>query len=337
MEIFHLRYFVAVAENLSFSRAARQLHMATSPLSRRIRDLERELGRRLFDRDSHHVALTPAGAALLPAAKDVLGRFDDLPWRLRQALGPERRTAYVGVVPALHPLLRERLARLETRCADAYDVKRWPGNSGNLVAAVQRGDLAMALVHLPVHAEGIEVLELLHEPLGALLPAAEFGGRGSVSLSELTDHTYVTSAPGTLPTYFDQLKVRLKAAGIHREINLEIGDYASVREIVANGSVFGITLLSAGSRGEGKDTSVVLPFRDFSPALATGLVWRRDRARPDGDLHTLISAAGEEFAAPLDEPPDEPFDAPLDTSGGAPGNAPGDAPEAPPHPPRDLG
>ncbi|MFC4517820.1 LysR family transcriptional regulator [Streptomyces ehimensis] len=305
MEIFHLRYFVAVAENLSFSRAARQLHMATSPLSQRIRDLERELGQRLFDRDSHHVALTRAGAALLPAAKDVLGRFDDIPWQLRRALGPERRAAYVGVVPALHPRLRERLALLETRCAEQYDVKRWPGNSGNLLGAVQRGDLAMALVHLPVHADGIEVLELLHEPLGALLPADAFGGRSSVALSELTDYTYVTSAPGTLPTYFDQLKVRLKAAGIHKEISLNIGDYASVREIVANGSVFGITLLSAGNseaNGEGgRGASVVLPFRDFSPTLATGLVWRRDRARPDGDLHGLVREAGAVFAVPVED------------------------------------
>ncbi|MEV5506787.1 LysR family transcriptional regulator [Streptomyces orinoci] len=297
MEIFHLRYFVAVAENLSFSRAARQLHMATSPLSQRIRDLERELDQRLFDRDSHHVALTRAGTALLPIAKDILGRFDDIPWQLRRALGPERRAAYVGVVPALHPRLRERLAQVEARCAEEYDVKRWPGNSGNLLNAVQRGDLAMALVHLPVHAEGIEVLELLHEPLGALLPAAAFRGRRAVSLSELTDYTYVTSAPGTLPTYFDQIKVRLKAAGIHKEVNLNIGDYASVREIVANGSVFAITLLSAGDREEGEGGSVVLPFQDFSPAMATGLVWRRDRAEPDGDLHGLVREAAAAFLA----------------------------------------
>ncbi|GAA2716428.1 MULTISPECIES: LysR family transcriptional regulator [Streptomyces] len=300
MEIFHLRYFVAVAENLSFSRAARQLHMATSPLSQRIRDLERELGQQLFDRDSHHVALTRTGTALLPVAKDVLRRFDDIPWQLRRAAGPERRAAYVGVVPALHPRLRERLGELEARCADAYDVKRWPGNSANLLHAVQRGDLAMALVHLPVHAEGIEVLELLHEPLGALLPAAAFEGRTSVSLSELTDYTYVTSAPGTLPTYFDQLRVRLKAAGIHKEISLNIGDYASVREIVANGSVFGITLLSAESREGENGTSVVLPFRDFSPSLATGLVWRRDRAESGGDLHGLVREAGAVFSAPVD-------------------------------------
>ncbi|MFH8347665.1 LysR family transcriptional regulator [Streptomyces sp. NPDC018045] len=293
MEIFHLRYFVAVAEHLSFSQAARRLHMATSPLSQRVRDLERELGQRLFDRDSHHVALTPAGRTLLPIAKDVLGRFDDIPWRLRREIGPERRAVYVGVPPALHPRIRERLTRLEERCAEEFDVKRWPGKSGNLLNAVQRGDLAMALVHLPVHAEGIEVVELLHEPLGAVLPAADFRGRTSVSLSELTDYTYVCSAPGTLPTYFEQLKVRLKAAGIHKEITLNIGDYASVAEMVANGSTFGITLLERENNANtyGNDANVVLPFADFSPSLATGLVWRRDRGEPDGDLHVLVREA----------------------------------------------
>ncbi|MFD0508420.1 LysR family transcriptional regulator [Streptomyces chiangmaiensis] len=72
LEMFHLRYFVAVAEELNFSAAARRLHMAASPLSQRIRDLEKELGHRLFERDSHSVTLTPAGEALLPLARDVL-------------------------------------------------------------------------------------------------------------------------------------------------------------------------------------------------------------------------------------------------------------------------
>ena len=118
MEMFHLRYFVAVAENLSFSGAARQLHMATSPLSQRIRDLERELGTVLFERDSHHVQLTESGTALLPIAKDVLRRFDDIPWRLREAISPPRPVFYVGIPPGLHSALRERLRDFEQRCAE---------------------------------------------------------------------------------------------------------------------------------------------------------------------------------------------------------------------------
>jgi DNA-binding transcriptional LysR family regulator len=72
--MLHLRYFVAVAEELNFSQAARRLHMAASPLSQRIKDLERELGHELFERTTHRVDLTPAGAALLPMARDILER-----------------------------------------------------------------------------------------------------------------------------------------------------------------------------------------------------------------------------------------------------------------------
>ncbi|GAA4864522.1 LysR family transcriptional regulator [Saccharopolyspora rosea] len=293
MEMFHLRYFVAVAENLSFSKAARQLHMATSPLSQRVRDLERELGTALFERDSHHVGLTDAGAALLPIAKDVLGRFDDIPWRLREAIRPPRRTVYIGIPPGLHSRLREKLKELEELAASECDVKRWPGSSGDLLNAVQRGELTMALVHLPVHAEGIEVQEVMREPLGAVLPAAEFSARTSVALSELVDHTYVSPAPSMLPTYFDQLMVRLRAAGIHKKITLNTGDYGSTSEMVANGSAFSISMLDPAS-GMGKyhdENVVVLPFEDFHPQLTTGLIWRSDRAEQQPELQEFLDAA----------------------------------------------
>ncbi|MEY8038371.1 LysR family transcriptional regulator [Saccharopolyspora cebuensis] len=293
MEMLHLRYFVAVAEHLSFSGAARRLHMATSPLSRRVRDLEQELGTALFERDSHHVRLTDAGAALLPIARDVVGRFDDLPWRLREAVRPPRRTVHIGTPPGLHPRLRERIKELARRCAAECDIKRWPGSSSDLLDAVQRGALAMALVHLPVHAEGVEVHEVLREPLGAVLPAAEFGSRTSVSLSELVDHTYVSPAPELLPAYYDELLGRLKAAGIRRKVTLSTGDYGSTGEVVANGSAFAISKLAPGS-GMGKyrdDNVVVLPFEDFDPELPTGLIWRADRAAAQSGLGELLAAA----------------------------------------------
>lgn len=293
MEVFHLRYFVAVAENLSFSRAARQLHMATSPLSRRVRDLEHELGTTLFERDSHSVRLTPAGSALLPIARDVLTRFDDIPWRLRQEAGAQRRTAFFGVTPGLHPHLREKLKHLEQRCAQRFELKRWPGGSADLISAVQRGELALALVHLPVDAGGLSVREVLREPLGAVLPAAEFGSRESVSLSELVDYAYVRPAPGMVPTYFDQLEARLSGAGIKKRITLSIADYGSSSEIVANGSAFAISMLEPGSAMQKyrTESNVVLPFNDFDPTLGTGLIWRSDRAKDHDDLQELVELA----------------------------------------------
>lgn len=293
MEMFHLRYFVAVAERLSFSGAARQLHMATSPLSQRVRDLERELGTTLLDRDSHTVRLTESGAALLPLAKDVLRRFDDIPLQLRAERRERRSTVYVGLPPGLHPKLRARLSELERRCAADCEVKRWPGGSGELVGAVQRAELALAFAHLPVHAEGVAVRSLLSEPLGAVLPASEFGGRRSVSLSELVEHTYVRPAAGEMPTYFDQLEVRFAAAGVTRRLAPNTGDYGSTSEIVANGKAFGVSMLDPESSMQKyrHDETVVLPFDDFDPAMETGLVWRPDRADHGGDLEQLLAVA----------------------------------------------
>lgn len=79
VDVLHLRYFVAVAEERSFTRAAARLHMAASPLSQRIKDLERELGMDLFIRAHRRVELTDAGRALLPQAGDIVERVDAIP------------------------------------------------------------------------------------------------------------------------------------------------------------------------------------------------------------------------------------------------------------------
>lgn len=297
MEMFHLRYFVAVAEHLSFTRAARQLHMATSPLSQRIRDLERELGHSLFDRDSHSVQLTRAGYALLPLARESLTKFDELPWQLNDTLRTRRRTQHIGLPPSLNTDLRTKVRQLERQPLGGYSIKRWPGGTEELTRAVQRRELAMALVHLPVHRQGVSVAELLREPLGAVLPAAEFGSRDSVSLHELVDHAYVTPAPTLLSSYFEELEVRLSSAGIHKRIALSSGDYTSSGEIVANGGAFAISMMnqSSGVARYGDESLVVLPFDDFSAALPSGLIWRTDRADEGGDLRSLVREALEFF------------------------------------------
>lgn len=298
MEIFHLRYFVAVAEKLSFSGAARSLHMATSPLSQRIRDLERELGTVLFERDSHHVRLTGSGTALLPIARDALSRFDDVPWRLREATGRHRPVVHLGVPPGLHSTLRERLTGFTRRCAEECELKRWPGGSRELLLGVQRGELAMAIVHLPVHAEGIEVFELMSEPLGAVLPAADFRDREAVSLHELAGLTYVRPASRMLPDYWDEIEARLSAAGIHHRMTLDTGDYGSTAEIIANGGAFAISMLDpqSGMQKLRDENITVLPVDDFSPSLATGLIWRQDRTQEQPELRTLIEHAQESLS-----------------------------------------
>lgn len=149
----------------------------------------------------------------------------------------------------------------------------------------------MAFAHLPVHAARVEVHEVMREPLGAVPPAEEFAGLESVSLPELAGHSHVNADPGMLPTYFEQLAVRLSAAGITKRINLRTGDYGSSSEVAANGSAFAISMLGPeSSMHKYRNESIVtLPFDDFHPALKTGLTWRSDRAEKGAEPHELAA------------------------------------------------
>ncbi|MFJ9917410.1 LysR family transcriptional regulator [Actinacidiphila glaucinigra] len=300
MELFHLRYFVAVAEELNFSAAARRLHMATSPLSQRIKDLERELGHRLFERDTHRVALTPAGEALLPIARDVLEQVTSIPWRLHEAAPPGRNTLFVGIPSGVHPRLRQLVDALAERVGERCELMRWPGSSRSLVTAVSEGKLALALARLPVDDTALEQLPVMSERLGAVVPADQFAGRDCVTLAELTDLCFIVAPKEGRPAYFNQLDRELFERGVRKRIELTDTDYSGIAELVSGGMAFYFSLLDPESplHGYAMENTKVLPFTDFERHLETVLVWRRDRAS-GGDLDELVDAARRVFAWPL--------------------------------------
>jgi DNA-binding transcriptional LysR family regulator len=299
--MLHLRYFVAVAEELNFSQAARKLHMAASPLSQRVKDLERELGQPLFERSTHHVALTPAGAALLPLARDVLERVNSIPWRLREAVRPQRATLLIGMPSGIHPALRSRVRELEAACRTTYELKRWPGRSNGLAEAVHDGRLALALVRLPVSDPALGIIEVMRERLGAAVPADRFAGRESVTLDDLRELPYVATAPEAMPAYFDEIDARLNSAGVRKRIRINSSDYAGTSELVSGGIAFSLTMLSSESPMHlyRLDNVTVLPVVDFPAELTTGLLFRKDRAEPGGDLEELVTEARGIFAERL--------------------------------------
>jgi DNA-binding transcriptional LysR family regulator len=138
VELRQLRYFVAVAEELNFGRAAERLLIAGPSLSQQIKALEHDLGVRLFDRDRRSVALTPAGAALLPPARALLERAEDLQRRAAQMSGSEPvRLGYVNWLPADLTARASAVAQLRT------DV--WIGPSHAQAARVADGSLDLAV------------------------------------------------------------------------------------------------------------------------------------------------------------------------------------------------
>lgn len=147
VDFTRLRYFVAVAEELHFKRAADRLMITPPPLSKQIKLLERELGGPLFERDYHRVQLTPLGAELLGPARDILRRVEDLKAtaaRITKTAKPVRigATAYAP---------SDFLARLETAVAGLPAATEFslPGSAAEVTAKLVSGHLDIGLIHLP--------------------------------------------------------------------------------------------------------------------------------------------------------------------------------------------
>jgi DNA-binding transcriptional LysR family regulator len=199
VDLRKLRYFVAVAEELHFGRAAESLHIAQQVLSRQIRALEDELKARLFLRDKRGTELTPAGAQLLTDARPLLANADALRRRVgRAARGSDRFT--VGFMPGLvvssairvlasrHPSLTVDLVR--TGWYDQTDV-------------VHDGRVDVSFVRLPVDQRGLQVRPLLSEPRVVVLPVDHRLARErSIGIADLADE-HLVQDPDAVPEWRD--------------------------------------------------------------------------------------------------------------------------------------
>jgi DNA-binding transcriptional LysR family regulator len=172
VELRQLRYFVAVAEELHFGRAAERLHMSQSPLSRAIRDLERELGFVLFVRTTRHVELTPAGSALLERARRALAEVDLAVDDARRVALAEHGVLAIGYMP-FSRLQATRVGEAVAEQRPDLEVRLDEGVTPELLRRVAAHELAAAAVLQTPGARhhDVRVVPLRDEPLLAALPA----------------------------------------------------------------------------------------------------------------------------------------------------------------------
>jgi DNA-binding transcriptional LysR family regulator len=186
VEIRQLTYFVTVAEELSFGRAAEQLHIVQPAVSQQVRRLERELGVQLFDRSSRHVRLTAAGERLLPEARAVLAAAG----RVRQvAAGIATGTdgiLRVGTSQGLGERLDHVLEELR-KTAPGLQVRLVSAPGAERIARVRASELDAAFVRAVTTAPGVELLPVWQEPLTVALPATHpLAARPAIQLSQLS-------------------------------------------------------------------------------------------------------------------------------------------------------
>jgi DNA-binding transcriptional LysR family regulator len=271
MELRQLEYFLAVAEEANFTRAAERVHISQSGVSAQIRALENELGASLFDRSGRVARLTDAGAAALPWARAALDAATDLRQAVDEVRGLVRGHLTIGMVTGCE--VAPLFAALAAFHAEhpAIELELVEDNSDHLVAAVRTGAIDLALVGVAgAPPEHLAAQVIVSEGLVALAPPGSApAGSPSVSLTELTAYRLVTLPEGTgIRAVLDEACV---AAGLTPDVALAASAPAAVAELAARG--LGVAVLSASMAATFPRLTAV-PIDGAGIAALLALVWR---------------------------------------------------------------
>lgn len=283
MDLRQMRYAIAVAEELNFTRAAQRCNVSQPPLSRAIRELEEEIGARLFDRDKHHVEITPAGSAFIADARAALKRIDDGSERARRAaqglsgalnIGFGGSTVY-ALVPALLRRFRETTPEVEI-IFHAMSVLRQ-------IEALRSGEIDVGIVRLPIFDEVIETRFVHSEQLIVALPLGHqlLADSGPIAIDSLHASRFVAYQPTRGFNVHADLHALCRLAGFDPTIVHEAPTTEAVIGIVACGE--GVAIVPASAERLRMRGVAFRPLRPpvSAPDLAEvrfGLAWRDDQA-----------------------------------------------------------
>jgi DNA-binding transcriptional LysR family regulator len=288
IELRQLRYFVTVAEELHFGRAAQRLHMTQPPLSQTIAALEEMLGAPLFLRNRRQVELTPAGAALLPEARRMLLEAAELPGLVRRAAAgeagklslafitsadysvlPPFLLRYRASYPQVHITLQEKTSDLQVE-----DLLR------------ERIDAGLLIPPLPDKARAeLDYMKVLEESLILCAPAGLDALRGAgpgsgapIRLQDLPPLPLVIFPRHIAPGLHDAILSCFHAAGITPAIGQEAIQMQTIVSLVSGG--MGMALVPQSVSNLMRPGVEYRALADPTPLVETGLAWRRDNASP---------------------------------------------------------
>jgi DNA-binding transcriptional LysR family regulator len=277
LELRQLRYFVAVAEEKHFGRAALRLHMTQPPLSQTIQALEEMLGTSLFARTKRSVALTPAGLALLPEAQRLLQQAEALPDLARRAASGASgllslsfiSTADYSILPPLLQRFRGRYPQVQIDLREATtDVQLEDLMQGKI-------DAGLLLPPLPDKAADLlDYLPVLSEPLVAALPAGSVPGKQAINLQRVRDLPLIIFPRRISPAFHDTILSCFRDAGVTPHISQEAIQMQTIVGLVSAGMGMALVPQSVSNlRRTGVDYRAL---SGNTPLVETGLAWRRD-------------------------------------------------------------
>jgi DNA-binding transcriptional LysR family regulator len=277
MELRHLRYFVAVAEELHFRRAAERLHVAQPAVSEQIRKLESELGVELFNRTQRSVALTPSGQAMLGEARRVLRQAEVAQMAARNAADEARSRLRIGYLCDSLPTNVSRAMRMLPASAPLVEISVETGPALGLIDAVRSDQLDVAVVGLPAPTRGLRATPAGHEGMVAALPVTHPLATGApVPIERLAPERIITLPRDSNPAFQNAVLSLCRDAGLSpTTIELAEARVDHALMLVATGAGMALLPESAGAHYAAPGVRFV-EVQTPAPVVSTVVVTRPD-------------------------------------------------------------
>jgi DNA-binding transcriptional LysR family regulator len=279
MELRHLRYFVAVAEELHFGRAAIRLHMAQPPLSQQIRQLEQEIGVTLLNRTKRRVDLTPAGRAFLDEARRTLAQAERAVRTAQRANRGETGLLSIGFVPTADLDVLPRILSVWRSRHPDVEVELSALSPAQQVEALREGRIHVGILRPPVDDTGLVVEPMRSEPLVVAMPERHpLARRRRIRLADLHTDAMILFPRDSSPNRYDMLVDVCRGAGFAPRILH--GEYAVPTNLGLIAAGLGVTLLPASIRNLRRAGVVYRSLTPPVPQLEMAVAYGREERSP---------------------------------------------------------
>jgi DNA-binding transcriptional LysR family regulator len=280
LDFRRLYYFVVVAEELHFTRAAERLHIAQPPLSYQIQQLERDLGVRLFERTKHRVQLTDAGQVLLDAAQRIFGQMEQTVHAVRRVGQGEVGLLTVGFIPsASNNILPIILQLFRQRFPDVQLFLK-EMTPDQVVRGLHDQQIDVGLLYLPLDDSELNTQAVLREPLLAVLPTTHiYATQPQVALHTLAHECFIVPPRyASVPGLLSHIMEACRQAGFAPKVVEQAWLMQTIIGLV--GANMGVALVPASVRNLHRVGVIYKPLQDVSTEVAMGVIWRRDETLP---------------------------------------------------------
>jgi DNA-binding transcriptional LysR family regulator len=276
MDLRRLRYFVAVAEELSFNRAALRLRISQPPLSNQIKQLEEELGVRLFERSSRGVRMTEAGEALLDEARRIFVQLEQTTRVVQRVGHGEVGRLTLGFVPSASNEMLPSILRTFRHRYPEVELFLREMRPDRVVQRLHDQQIDAGFLYLPLDDASLNVECVSREPLVLALPESHrLASKPRIALQALTEEPFILPARYSMPGLYGQVTKACHQAGfVPRAVQKDVWLMQTIVGLVAGN--IGVALVPASLRNLRRRGVVYKQVYGLSPTVELGMVWRRN-------------------------------------------------------------